>query len=220
MPGTPDPRTPSTLAPGAPQTPHHPGPYLGGGTDPEGPEDDVHHPLGSQDVAPHHGSLRRGVQDGALGDDHPHGGQAALGGGHDTHRTRLAPQTDPAPHLQHPKPPPSSCPRAAGAQTTPRGEQGPRTPPPHPGDWGPRAAPWVNRVPGPPQPRGLGSQNPLTPREALGWQLPPTAPAQGSSGGSALLGRGMQGGSHSPGGLKAWGFQSPGSPTARGVPQP
>lgn len=117
-----------------------------------------------------------------------------------------------------PSPPHLPAPGQQGLRPPPEGSRVPG--PPHPRGLGSQSSSWVNRVPGPPQPRGLGSQDPLTPREALGWQLPPTAPALDSSGGSALLGRGMQGGSHSPGGLKAWGFQSPGSPTARGVPQP
>lgn len=44
-------------------------------------EDDVHHPLRGQHVAPHHRSARRGVQEGALGDDDPDWGQAALQAG-------------------------------------------------------------------------------------------------------------------------------------------
>lgn len=113
---------------GTPDTPAPTG-YLGGSADAESSEDDVDHALGGQDVAPHHSGLGRGVQDGALGDHHPHGGQAALGGGQGTFRS--PPET--LPTAAAPRDPPTFLPR--GSRDTrppppthmPR-DQGPRTP--------------------------------------------------------------------------------------------
>lgn len=63
-----------------PSAPTHP-PHLRGGTGPEGPQDDVHHALGREHVAAHHGRFGGRVQDGASRNHHAHRRQAALRGG-------------------------------------------------------------------------------------------------------------------------------------------